>query len=306
MAFKHDSRRVIFLLATLVLALGAGSARAAGSSVTAGAFSSLPVSVRGAGMGGAYVALAERGGAPYHNPARMGFAEERNAGMSYADLSGLGLVRNVYLDYSQPDQGYGASGLYWNWRGAEVEGPLGEGELGYAENTIAYALGKRLGEYVAVGFAVKGYFISTDIDNAGGKGGGLDLALFARPDPFSTVGLVVRNAFSRVAWDTGTDQTLPLEVELGGSYEFLDGLRGVLELRFEKDSYSSLILGGEYALLPETVDLRAGVQRRFDRTSPAFGLGFRHDSFRVDYAADIDAGHAGLGTTHRLGLSLDF
>jgi hypothetical protein len=52
--------------------------------------------------------------------------------------------------------------------------------------------------------------------------------------------------------------------------------------------------------------LRGDLSRRFDRTSPSLGIGFNHKSFRVDYAAEIDSGHAGLGTTHRVGMNLDF
>ena len=279
---------------------------AASSSITAGAFASLPVSVRGAGMGGTYAAIATKSGAAYHNPAWMGFAETRSAGISYADLSSLGLVRNIYLDYVQPDRGFGASGLYWNWRGTEVEGPGGIGELGYAENTFCYALGKRIGQYVAVGVALKGYIISTDIEDTGGKGGGLDLALYAEPDPFTTVGLVVRNALSRISWDTGLSDNLPVEIEIGVSYLILDELVAASELRFERGDYASFALGGEYAILPEAFFVRGGLTRRFDRTSPSFGLGFNHKTFRVDYAAEIDSGHAGLGTTHRLAMNLDF
>lgn len=283
-----------------------GGLFAASSSITAGAFASLPVSVRGAGMGGASAAITTRSGAAYHNPASMGFADTRSAGISYADISSLGLVRNIYLDYMQPDRGYGASGLYWNWRGTEVEGPGGIGELGYAENTFCYALGKRIGQYLAVGVGVKGYIISTDIEEAGGKGGGLDLALYVQPDPFTTVGLVVRNALSRISWDTGLSDNLPVELEIGASYLILDELLAALELRFERGDYASFALGGEYAILPEVFFVRGGLTRRFDRTSPAFGLGFNHPSFRVDYAAEIDSGHAGLGTTHKVGMSLDF
>ncbi|MFC1614167.1 hypothetical protein ACFL5K_02600 [Gemmatimonadota bacterium] len=278
----------------------------AGSSVTAGAFVPYQVSVRGVGMGGAYVGLAQGGGAPYHNPAAMGFAEQRFTSISYGDLGSMGLVRNVYLDYLQPDNGYGASGIYWNWRGTEVEGPGGKGKLGYSENTFCYALAKRLGDYVSVAAAVKGYFIVTDIDDAGGKGGGLDLAVYAAPDPFSTVGVVVRNALSTFSWDTGLSDNLPLELEIGGSYLVLDELIVAADLRFEKNHYTGFSLGGEYKVVPELFMVRAGFTRRFDRTSPAFGLGFIHEIFAFDYAAEIDAGSSGLGTTHRVGFMLEF
>ena len=283
-----------------------GAALGASSSVTAGAFVPYPVSVRGVGMGGAYAALAQGSGAAYHNPAAMGFSEERFASVSYADLGSMGLVRNVYLDYVQPDRGYGASGIYWNWRGTEVEGPGGKGELGYSENTLCYALAKRIGQYISVAATVKGYFIVTDIEDAGGKGAGLDLALYAAPDPFSTLGLVVRNALSRFAWDTGLEDDLPLELEIGGSYLILDQLVAVVELRFEKSHYWGFSLGGEYSVVPEVFMVRGGFTRRFDRTSPALGLGFRRETFHFDYAAEIDSGTSGLGTTHRAGLTLEF
>lgn len=289
----------------IILMLAAVPAGAA-SSVTAGAFASYPVSVRGAGMGGVYSAVVEDLGGAYHNPARLGFIDSRAAGISYADMSGLGLVRNIYLEYLQPDNGYGAAGIYWNWRGTDVEGPGGEGELGYAENTVSYGLGKRLGEYVAIGAALKGYFISTDIDDAGGKGGAVDLALFIRPDPWTTVGLVVRNALSRVEWDTGLGDNLPVEIEAGASYLIIDGLLGAAELRFERGHYNSFSIGAEYVLMPGMFTVRGGLTNRFDRTYPAFGLGFTPGTFHIDYAAEVDAGGAGLGTTHRMGMSLDF
>jgi hypothetical protein len=303
--FLRKTAGLSLIVAYLAFSLP-GAALGASSSVTAGAFVPYPVSVRGVGMGGAYAALAQGSGAPYHNPAAMGFSEERFAGVSYADLGSMGLVRNVYLDYVQPDRGYGASGIYWNWRGTEVEGPGGKGELGYSENTLCYALAKRIGQYISVAAAVKGYFIVTDIQDAGGKGAGLDLALYAAPDPFSTLGLVVRNAISRFAWDTGLADNLPLELEIGGSYLILDQLVAVAELRFEKSHYTGFSLGGEYSVVPEVFMVRGGFTRRFDRTSPAFGLGFRHQTFRFDYAAEMDGGTSGLGTTHRAGMTIDF
>jgi hypothetical protein len=300
----HTATYAVIAAVMLVVA-GVGIGRAA-SNVTSGAFASYPVSVRGAGMGGVYSSIVENLGGAYHNPARLGFVDTRAGGISYADMSGLGLVRNVYLEYVQPDKGYGAAGMYWNWRGTEVEGPGGVGELGYAENTLCYALGKRIGEYVAVGAAVKGYFISTDIEDAGGKGGGLDLALFVRPDPWTTVGLVVRNAVSRVEWDTGLGDDLPMEIEAGVSYLIIEGLIAAAELRFERGSYNAFAIGAEYVLMPEMVTGRGGLTRRFDRTYPSFGLGFTPGKFHIDYAAEIDAGGSGLGTTHRLGMSVDF
>ncbi len=299
-------KTIVTTYAALLVALLATGAHAAGSSVTAGAFASYPVSVRGAGMGGVYGPVVENLGGAYHNPARLGFVDTRAGGISYADMSGLGLVRNVYLEYVQPDRGYGAAGMYWNWRGTEVEGPGGVGQLGYAENTLSYALGKRIGEYVAVGVALKGYFISTDIAEAGGKGGGLDLALFIRPDPWTTVSLVVRNAISRVEWDTGLGDNLPVEIEAGASYLIIDGLLAAAELRFERGNYNSFAIGAEYVLMPGVVTGRGGFTRRFDRTNPSFGLGFTPGTFHIDYAAEIDAGGNGLGTTHRLGMSVDF
>ncbi|MBW7995958.1 MAG: hypothetical protein FVQ81_05170 [Candidatus Glassbacteria bacterium] len=300
-------KTTILLISTAALLLSLPVAiLAASSSVTAGAFASYPVSVRGAGMGGVYAAVVENLGGAYHNPARLGFTDSRSTGISYADMSGLGLVRNIYLEYVQPDKGYGAAGLYWNWRGTDVEGPGGEGELGYAENTVSYGLGKRFGQYFAVGAALKGYFISTDIDDAGGKGGALDLAVFVRPDPWTTVALVVRNAISRVEWDTGLGDKLPLEIELGATYLIIDGLLGAAELRFEQGHFNSFALGVEYVLMPELATARGGLTHRFDRTYPSFGLGFTPGAFRIDYAAEIDAGGSGLGTTHRLGMSIDF
>jgi hypothetical protein len=293
----------VILLTACVIAAGQ---LAGASSVTSGAFASYPVSVRGAGMGGVYAAVVENLGGAYHNPARLGYTTGRQTGISYADMSGLGLVRNVYLEYVQPDNGYGAAGLYWNWRGTDVEGPGGEGELGYAENTLSYGLGKRLGDYVAVGAAVKAMFITTDIEDAGGKGGGVDLALYVQPDPWTTVGLVIRNAFSRVEWDTGLGQKLPVEIEAGGTYLIIDGLIAAAELRFERGHFNSFAVGAEYVLMPKMVTARAGLTHRFDRTYPAFGLGFTPSNFRIDYAAEIDAGGSGLGTTHRLGMSLNF
>lgn len=301
-------RKITLFQPVLLLALLAcpGYLAAGGSDVTAGAFASFPVSVRGAGMGGTYTAVVRRTGAAYHNPAWLGYADTRSAGLSYADLSSLGLVRNVYLEYVQPDKGYGASGIYWNWRGTTVEGPGGIGELGYAENTVCYALGKRLGDYLSAGVAVKGYFISTDIVDTGGKGAGLDLALYAEPDPFSTVGVVLRNALSRLSWDSGLSDGLPMEIDLGGSYLIVEGLLAAAELHFERGHYGSFGAGAEYEILPETFFIRGGVTRRFDRTTPSFGLGYQREVFRFDYAAEIDAGHAGIGTTHRVGMSLDF
>jgi len=296
-------------LTALALSLGllaAAGARAASSPVTSGAFSSFPVSVRGVGMGGAYSALASGVGASYHNPAWLAFAETRSVGFSFADVGSMGLVRNVYLDYHQPDGGYGASGLYWNWRGTSVEGPFGQDEMSYAENSLAYAWGKRVTDFLAVGAAVRGCFISTDIPDAGGKGAGLDLALYIVPDPFSSLALVVRNAFSRISWDTGLADDLPREIELGGSYLIIEGFVVAGELRFENARYTAFSMGGEYEIMPRIFMARAGLTRRFDRTSPSFGLGFNHERLRVDYAAEIDSGRSGLGTTHRAGMSYTF
>ena len=96
---KNSTATYAAIIAVLLLSAGAGIAHAASSSVTSGAFASYPVSVRGAGMGGVYSSIVENLGGAYHNPARLGFVDTRAGGISYADMSGLGLVRNVYLEY---------------------------------------------------------------------------------------------------------------------------------------------------------------------------------------------------------------
>ena len=305
MIHEKKTFRLFFALIFSAMLIAEGLS-AAGSGVTSGAFASYPVSVRGAAMGGANVSLVSGSTAPYHNPAWMGYADTRYGGVSYADLGSLGLVRNVYVDYIQPDNGYGASGLYFNWMGTEVEGSGGIGTLSYSENTFGYAYGKRVSEYFAIGAAVKGFYISTDIQDTGGKGGGLDLALYTTPDPFSTVSLVVRNAVSTVKWDAGRSDNLPVEIEFGGTYLILDELIAAGQIRFEAGNYTGLSLGAEYAVMPQVFFVRGGFERRFDRTVPSLGIGVRHETFIFDYAADIDAGSSGLGTTHRAGFSFEF
>ena len=107
-------------------------------------------------------------------------------------------------------------------------------------------------------------------------------------------------------WDTGLGDNLPVEIEAGASYLIIEGLIAAAELRFERGNYNSFAVGAEYELMPDMVTARGGLTRRFDRTYPSFGLGFTHTSFRVDYAAEIDAGGNGLGTTHRIGMNVDF
>lgn len=305
MKHDYDIPRLVSVLVFAAILIAEGLF-ASGSGVTSGAFASYPVSVRGAAMGGANVSLTNGSTAPYHNPAWMGYADTRYGGVSYADLGSLGLVRNVYVDYIQPDNGYGASGLYFNWLGTEVEGSGGIGTLSYSENTFGYAYGKRVSEYFAVGAAVKGFYISTDIQDTGGKGAGLDLAIYSTPDPFSTVSLVVRNAISSVKWDGGLSDKLPVEIEFGGTYLILDELIAAGQLRFEAGNYTGLALGAEYAVMPQVFFVRGGFERRLDRTIPTLGIGVHHESFIFDYAAEIDAGGGGLGTTHRAGFSFEF
>jgi hypothetical protein len=162
--------------------------------------------------------------------------------------------------------------------------------------------------FVSLGIAVNGLLVRTDIESGDAKGFGLDVAAMMHPLEQIRLGLLIRNLYANVKWDTATKDRLPVLVESGIAFclnerwIFALGLTGG-----EESVLRRLAVGGELWALKDIFALRGGAIRVLtgnERHILSAGIGLRYRNGQVDYAYLVD--DRALGDTHRFSLSLQF
>ena len=272
-----------------------------------GAFSPVGLGARALGMGGAFVAVADDATSIYWNPAGLAFMNRRSITAMYAQLYGLP-IQNGVVAYAQPDLGFGAAGIGWTnitITGLETEE---QDRLKWSENTITYGYARKVLSCASLGIAVNGLLVRTDIEGGDAKGFGLDVATMIHPLEQIRLGLLVRNLYANVRWDTTTKERLPVLVESGIAFCPNESLIFALELTGGEESLlRRLAVGGELWALKGIFALRGGAIRIFtanERYILSAGIGLRYRNGQVDYAYLVD--DRALGDTHRFSLSLQF
>ncbi|MCC7262775.1 MAG: hypothetical protein IT369_09670 [Candidatus Latescibacteria bacterium] len=307
-------RALWIALCSSVLLAGAGRA-----AQYAGAFLETGMGPRAAGMGGAFMALADDPAAPYSNPA--GLIRSQGQGL-VASLQPLSLDRRQQsLAYALNVRGELAFGLAWQHAGTSglmaraADGtPLGRIEDG--ENAYQVAVARALGKRAALGLGLKVLRHTIDTPQTGastGRGSGFDLGLQIYLDPRLTLAATLRNVRGSLDWKvnrassqtSNTTDELSADAGLGVAYRPWKALVLAAE-GHHTDAESYLGLGGEWQASP-LLTLRAGLNRLGSGVAPAFGLSLRpmrRDNLQLHYAYTTD--DLGAGNRVNAGLGLRF
>lgn len=309
-------------------------------------FLRIGVGSRALGMGGAFVAIADDGTASYWNPAGLGSLSQHQvlfshvqmfdnlAHHNFANLSlklgtslGLGIswIRLAVDDIPRYSELKGTR--YDRFMNPELRSTgRPEGYFGDIEDAFFLSFGKGFDFDLALGgglmptlipsrlsFGLSYKYISQKLDQAAGKGQGLDVGVKLSfigltsdenvPQRNLSFGINLQDiSGTTVVWNTAnqTKDQLPLNLLIGVSYsERLPWLNSQVMFSLGRDNSfeSSNHLGGEIKIR-DIFSLRAGIQ---DKNFTA-GAGFKIFWFRVDYAfVSYD-----LGNSHRISGAVEF
>lgn len=310
-------RRVAPAVLFALLSLAAGRARAG----TTTAFTSNDPGVRATAMGGAYTGLGGDPMALFWNPATLFFQTHRSIEASYSDLYSLGLAKRTFFTFGgkrvidevhydgdqvvvrqnrESGMGYslGLESLF-----------LDVGDNGYSEVSLGGGMAWGYGPF-AVGLALRGLFVSSDIQDVGGLGYNLGLGVAWKYSSRERIGIGVPHLFSRLHWDFESTERLPLDATLGWSRRFGQNITTAvdLEVREGESGLYRAAAGAEWWIFPDRLALRGGFRHVTggveDIDKPTFGAAIRWSHLRFDYAYRFEPD--ALGDTHRLGLVVDF
>ena len=289
---------------------------------------------RALGMGGAYVAVADDATAAYWNPAGMPEVERAafSAMHSYT-FNGLAAYDSIYGAYNLGKYGAVGGGLLmftvddmpitdWNNPESPNRRPVLKGYADSGDYAVYGSYGRQVLPKLnlgASGIFIMGRHLGEFEEGTDSSGQALDVAAKAGPFGPFTVGLNVQNIYSNLKWDTGTKETIPTNVKLGGAYrravaswdsEFT--LAADCNVKFAGYDFASQLAAGDASFdfcgggewwYRRTVALRLGSER--SALTGGVGLAVRTlgASFGIDYAFLSDTG---LEPSHRASASVAF
>lgn len=273
-------------------------------SAYSGTFNMMDYDPRALSIGGATVAFPYMGGAIITNPANAGYFKGKEfTGMfgKYQDFP----IYNGLLNYVVEDNGVAAGGLYWEYTGYK----LYDNNFNWSENLIGYSLGKKFGWHLSLGLGIKLLFVNSDFE--GGKAFGWAIDFGATGDMLNTLywGVSLHNLYSRLKWDTGKMEKLPMEYSFGLSVLHLWDR---VSLAFQMDGSNGLssISGGlELWIVRNWLAIRGGVVEKLlapYRAIPTAGFTISIPSGKnvlsLNYAAIYD--NEVLGFVQRFSLNV--
>jgi TolB-like protein len=318
----------LYLLALVgLLALTTGS-RAENVS---GSFSETGIGARQLGLGGAFVAIADDAYAMGANPAGLALMDRISVTFDYANLFGLGLLKQSYFGGVFPTS-FGVHGF--SYQGLQVEFTPFPQKL--TESTLQYSYARSLGP-LSLGTSIKYLDLTSDFQQGTGTGLAFDVGARYQWTPRLAIGGSIRNLYASVKYGSGTTEDVPASWRLGAAYKLSDrwtasgewgGVSGDFFNRFRagteywimRPEYLSRMMGAEsqnrgssifnrpeLIQYPLSIALRAGLEKQGTgqrRVIPAVGTTIGFGSVRLDYAYLFE--NKGPGATNRFSLTYDF
>lgn len=309
---KSSSIHKVFGLVVFAAAVCAGGDAARAGYSRGGAFKSPGYGARAWGMGGAAVATLDDEGAVYWNPGMMAVVPSNTVGASYIDLVVGATAHQSQLAYvhilkaNEPDETGGAMGrhvvgaLYTNLRLGIQSGES------YDENTFRLAYAYTPDYFISFALAAEAFASRSDVPGFKARGTSVDGAVRLMLTKNVTVGLVVRNAFSRYSYYDGSDFRREREFVLGISARATRYARIEGDVLWAHGDPSRWVVGAESKYLFDVLALRAGfavITAGESRSLPYFGFGARFRRLSLHYNASFDKETA-FADTHRFTVSV--
>ena len=300
---RRATKRSLLGLCAGVVTLALASPAAAVESGEVGlSFLKIGVGARAAGMGEAYVAVAQDPTSMYWNPSGIASAPGNEVHASHNEW--ISDVRYEWLAAVHGMRGHAVGVHVGLLHMGDIEGRDASGN--FTENFQAYdftagvTYAYRILRSLEIGGT--GKVLYERIQDERATGFAVDLGARYRTP---VRGLVL----AATATNLGTPMTfvddefvLPFQVRGGAAYRTRAVLAGLIlaaDLRLPNDSDAKTHLGVE--LWPhEMVALRGGVKSGYDEEAGAFGVGIKYREYQFDYAYAPFSDTSELGDTHRV------
>lgn len=303
-----------------LLWLAAGALVAAEDGGQPMAAAKLAVAARPAALGQAYGAVGGDAYGMVDNPALLATLEQPNLGTQYASLpSGRS---QQFLGFGRPLELRSRFAYEISYHRVALDQPLERRrsntpspDYTFNEGTDLFAVGGAAWLWpkkAAVGVSLKS--LSAHLGEAVGAGYSGDLGVLLRLRHDLSLGLSAQDVSSKLAWNSGYEEKLPLVIRGAAAYHFWqERVLVCSELEKSQAQGAKLHLGAELWALPRTLALRSGWsngQWSFGVGLRTLGLGF-WDFFGLGHEAGIDyalvADPVGDGAfQHRLSLDIEF
>jgi len=298
---KNRGFALAVLLATTLAAFGAAASRADDQTAgMPGDWLSRYLGPRPAGVGGAFVALADEPIGVVWNPAGLSFMSQNQLSMETSRLFESTSING--LSFAVPGRKFPSFGLtILNLRSGEFQktNELNEPLGTFAESDMAFFLSASKSVTPRFALGVNAKVVRHTVDEFDAAGFGADIGALYQVLPSLRIGASLLNLGGPTLNMRSTDETYPAEFRGGFAFFFFDG-RGLLsaELNHRKGPGASF-LGGTEFWIHRSMALRLG----YAGTEPSGGFSFRvSPDLRFDYAA-VD--HE-LGVTHSVALAYRF
>jgi hypothetical protein len=296
------------LLAALALvAMAAAPALAAGT--TALEFLKLGVGARAAGMGEAFVSVADDASASYWNPAGVSGRSGQEVLFNHVEWFQDIRLENASYVWGNETQGIGISATVLHVGNLEERDASGTylGDFRFFDNAIGLSYSRQIVPSIRVG--VTGKFLREQIDRESAQTSALDAGVLVEiPATGFTLGASLANVGGGLKFIDQTDD-LPTSFTVGGSYRvpgvlpYVGGSTLAMDVRKTRDADTSVRFGAEVGIAG-IARYRVGYTTGIDGQDFGTGFGVNFERYRLDYAfvpSSFD-----LGDTHRFSLSLDF
>jgi hypothetical protein len=178
----------------------------------------------------------------------------------------------------------------------------------YREMAVAGGAALCLTNFSAIGLTARYQRATTDVLGANASGYGVDFGIAVNLSDYWDAGIAIKNAFGRSQFEDSDDEDHAARLTLGVATSNRKRWQAEFDYVFQYDHNAAAALGGEYHVLPGSLDLRAGVSREMlapARTIVTAGAGFTYRQFQIDYAYGNDADGA-FEQQHRVALSARF
>jgi len=278
--------------------------RAADPGETGLAFLKIGVGARAAGMGEAYVAVAQDPTATYWNPA--GIANTLGDEVHASHNEWISDVRYEYVSAVHGMKGHALAVHLGLLHMGELEGRDTSGNFTGSfrayDVTAGISYARRVLRSVEVGATGKLLFEKIDTENATGFAGDLGVR-YRTPVRGLTAAATLTNLGPEMKF-VEDSFLLPVNGRIGVAYRtrrLLQGLVLAADARFPNDSNAKAHFGLE--LLPhEMFALRTGYKTGYDEEGFSAGFGVTYREYEIDYAYAPFSNESELGDVHRISL----
>ena len=295
-----------YLLGVLVVFVLCYSAQASYLRVKDTGFTRLPVNARTLGMGGAFVAVANDYSACYYNPAGLVNLTTRQVGSMYTDLYGLGLLSHSFLSFAEPDTGMGSGGISWSHLSANLEPE----QWVYDMWIYSYANYINKEGLPLNSWGINAKYIREDTPYENASGYSFDIG-YLRKDEKVSLGICIQDVISRIDWETGRTEALPVNVVTGIACSLNKNALIALDIDSSlQNLLCGIRIGGEWKI-KNRIFLRGGFFQKFQEGESlnfSAGVGFKANfnpttTLSFDYAFTSSSQ---LSASHYLSFSFNF